>query len=360
MKDAQIKIIQLLPTLSYGDGVGNDTLAIDKIIKEMGYMTKIYAENIDPRIEKGLVEKVEHIPKLKKNDIIIYHLSTGTELNDKLAEYPCRRIVVYHNVTPAHFFKPYSMASEELCEKGRLGVVKLKDVADYCLAVSDYNKQELVEAGYRCKIDTLPILIPFEDYKKEPNRAVIKKYDDDWTNIVFIGRITPNKKQEDLIKTFYYYKKYINPKSRLFMVGSYNGLERYYDRLKKYVEELQLEDVYFTGHTKFDEILAYYKVADVFLCMSEHEGFCIPLVEAMYFQIPIVAYSYTGVKETLSYAGLRFEEKDCKVAAEMIHMLTQKKELRDQIIELQNQRLKDFEYGKVKEKFISYLKGFMK
>lgn len=359
MHGNKLRIVQLLPTLSYGDGIGNDALAIDAILKEMGHATKIYAENIDPRIKKRLAENVDNMPKLGKNDIIIYHLSTGTDLNERLADYEGRKIVIYHNVTPAHFFKEYSISAMQLCERGRAAIDSLKDVADYCLVVSAFNGQELIERGYKCKIDILPILIPFEDYEKTPNKAIVKKYSDDWINIVFVGRVTPNKKQEDVIRTFYFYKKHINPKSRLFLVGSYNGLERYYDRLKNYVKELQLEDVYFTGHIKFDEILAYYRIADAFLCMSEHEGFCIPLLEAMYFKIPIVAYTCPGVKETLAYAGLKQEEKDFKVAAEMIHMLMQKEEFRKSIVEEQNRRLNDFAYEKTREKFIGYLKGFM-
>lgn len=353
------RIIQLMPTLSYGDGVGNDALALDKILKEEGYSTKIYAENIDSRVKKGIAEKIGKMPKLNKKDVILYHLSTGTELNEKLKDYQGRKIVIYHNVTPAHFFRPYSNASVRLCEEGRKGIEYVKAAADYCLADSDYNKSELEECGYQCKIDTLPILIPFEDYEKQPDKEVINKYRDGWTNIVFVGRVAPNKKQEDIIKTFYYYKKYINAKSRLFLVGSYSGMERYYNRLNKYAEELELEDIYFTGHTRFEEILAYYRIADVFLCMSEHEGFCIPLVEAMYFKVPIVAYSYTGVKETLSYAGLRLEEKDCRAAAEMINLVVQNQKLRENVIAIQNKRLDDFAYEKVRKLFVDYLKGFL-
>lgn len=355
-----MRIVQLLPTLSYGDGVGNDTLAIDKIIKEMGYTTKIYAENIDSRISKNLVDKIEKMPKLDKQDIIIYHLSTGSVLNDKLKDYRGRKLIIYHNVTPPHFFKQYSRISYDLCKKGREGIQKLSQVAEYCWADSEYNKQELQENGYQCKIDVVPIVIPFEDYAKEADKAILKQYCDDWVNIVFVGRIVPNKKQEDIIKTFYYYKKYINPKSRLFLVGSYQGNEVYYERLRKYIEQLDLDDIYITGHIKFNEILSYYRLADVFLCMSEHEGFCIPLLEAMYFQIPIVAYSYTGVKDTLSYAGFQLENKDCKIAAEMVNRLIEDCELRKKIVVQQNERLKEFDYSKTKEKIVSNLKGFMK
>ena len=354
-----MRIIQLLPTLSYGDGVGNDTLVIDKIIKELGYDTMIYAENIDSRVDQKLVKRVDKMPQLHKEDILIYHLSTGTILNEKLKDYPCRKMVVYHNVTPAHYFKEYSHISAELCESGRKGIALLRDVADYCWADSEYNKHELLEAGYKCKIDVVPIIVPFDDYKKEPDATIVQKYQDNWTNIVFVGRIAPNKKQEDVIKTFYYYKKYINPKSRLFLVGSYGGMERYHSRLKKYIEELELEDVYMTGHIKFNEILAYYKVADVFLCMSEHEGFCIPLLEAMCFDVPVVAYSYTGVKETLGYSGLHLEQKNCIYAAEMINLLVTNAELRNKVIELQRKRLDDYAYETTKGKIVNNLKGFI-
>jgi len=355
-----MKIIQLLPTLSYGDGVGNDALAIDKIIKDMGYETKIYAENIDPKSKKELADKVSNIPLMEKTDIIIYHLSTGTKLNDQLKDYPCKKLIVYHNITPPHFFEKYSQSSFELCQKGREGVKKLHDAADYCWADSEYNKLDLLDNGYKCNIDVVPIVIPFEDYAKKPDSTIINKYNDNWVNIVFVGRIAPNKKQEDIIKTFYYYKKYINPKSRLFLVGSFHGMEVYYKRLWKYVDELALKDVHITGHIKFQQILSYYKLANIFLCMSEHEGFCIPLLEAMYFQIPIIAYACTGVKETLAHAGLKLDEKDCKVAAEMMHLIIEKKDLKEKIIKQQNLRLNDFKYEKIKEKIETCLKGFIK
>ena len=142
--------------------------------------------------------------------------------------------------------------------------------------------------GYTCPIDVLPILIPFDDYAKTPSQQVIDRYSDGYTNLIFTGRIAPNKRQEDVIRAFYDYKKFYNPKSRLILVGGHNGMERYYHRLKSYINALELEDVVFPGHIKFDEILAYYKIADVFLCQSEHEGFCVPLVEAMYFDVPVV------------------------------------------------------------------------
>lgn len=354
-----MKIVQLLPTLLYGDGVGNDTLAIDNVIRELGYTTKIYAENIDGRIKGNLAKKVSQMPKLSKNDIIIYHLAIGTELNNKLRDIPGRKIIKYHNITPAQFFEKYNRVSYNLCMNGLQQMQLMKDIPEYCWADSAYNKADLERAGYTCPIDVIPIAIPFEDYDKEPDWNIIKKYEDDWVNIVFVGRIVPNKKQEDIIKTFYYYKKYINHKSRLILVGSYNGMERYYERLCKYVDELKLEDVIFTGHIKFNQILAYYHSANVFLCMSEHEGFCIPLLEAMHFRVPIIAYAQTGVKETLGDAGVPLDTKDCRVAAEMIDMLMTRDDLREQVIRKQDMRVREFSYDNTRIKITESLKRFI-
>lgn len=352
----RMKIIQVLVTLAYGDGVGNDVLAIDRIIRECHYTTKIYAENIDPRIPSELVANINRLPDLKDEDIIIYHLSTGTDLNYRLRDLKGKKILVYHNVTPPGFFKEYSMSSYKLCVDGRKAMGLMKDVPDCCWADSGYNRQELMDAGYRCEIKTIPILIPFEDYGQPPDQTVINKYKDDHVNILFVGRIAPNKKQEDVIKTFYYYQKYINPRSRLFLAGSYNGMEKYYGKLTRYIDALQLENVYITGHVRFPEILSYYHVADVFLCMSEHEGFCIPLVEAMYFDIPIVAYGAAGVADTLGDAGLKMEVKDCREAAEMIDLLMQRDVLRDAILQGQQKRLREFSYESTRKKIIESIK----
>jgi len=354
-----MRVIQLLPTLSYGDAVGNDTIAIDSIIKELGYDTKIYAENIDHRIAKGLVKNVKRMPELQKHDVVIYHLSTGTVLNEQLSSFNCRKLIVYHNITPPHFFKGYSQVSEVLCSEGIKGVQRLREVAEYCWADSAYNRKELLNYGYKCNIDIIPIVIPFDNYAKRPKQLIINKYRDDYVNIVFVGRVVPNKKQEDIIKTFYYYKKYINFKSRLFLVGSYYGMEKYYEKLRMYVQELKLSDVHFTGQIKFNELLSYYHLADVFLCMSEHEGFCIPLIEAMYFGIPIIAYDDTGVRDTLNGAGFRLETKDCIIAAEMIDQVVSKKEIKKYLIDMQNKRLEEFSYELTKNKIISCLKKWI-
>ena len=232
-------------------------------------------------------------------------------------------------------------------------------MAEYALADSEYNRQKLIRMGYKCPIDVLPILLDFDDYKKVPNKKILQKYDDKWVNIIFTGRIVPNKKQEDIISSFFYYKKYMNPKSRLFLVGSANGMEVYEKQLKLYVEQLHLEDVHFTGHVGFDDILAYYKIADVFLCMSEHEGFCVPLVEAMLFDIPIIAYDSTAIRGTLNGSGFLLKEKNFQEIAGVINKVVSDCQLNEAILTNQRIRLNDFKQEIILKQFENFLKRFI-
>ena len=271
----------------------------------------------------------------------------------------CRKVMVYHNITPPQFFEEYSVKAAQLCQNGLEGASYLADKVDYCLAVSEYNKQDLIRMGYTCPIDVLPILIPFDDYAKTPSQQVIDRYSDGYTNLIFTGRIAPNKRQEDVIRAFYDYKKFYNPKSRLILVGGHNGMERYYHRLKSYINALELEDVVFPGHIKFDEILAYYKIADVFLCQSEHEGFCVPLVEAMYFDVPVVAYDSSAIAGTLGGGGFLLKDKNPVETAGVINRVVTDEALRTQIIKNQQARLADFDHKVIEAQFKMYLDTFI-
>ena len=354
-----MRVVQLLPTLSFGDAIGNDTIALKGVISEMGYDTDIYAENIDKRLPEGIAQKADKLRDLKKDDVLIYHKSTGTDLTFKIDNYKCRRIMVYHNVTPPEFFRPYNTAATQLTELGYKGVEYLRDKIDYVLAVSAYNRSELVKMGYTCPMDIRPILIKFDDYRQTPDEATIKKYSDGKKNLVFVGRIAPNKKQENVIRAFYCYKK-LNPESRLILVGSSTGMENYYERLVKYANALGIgDDVIFPGHIKFSEILAYYRLADAFVCMSEHEGFCVPLVEAMFFDVPVIAYDTSAISDTLGGSGVLLDNNDPVFAAAVIDRVLTDDKLRESIIEGQRRRLEDFSYERIRATFEKELTDFI-
>ena len=353
-----MKIVQIVPTLIFGDAVGNDVRALKKIISEKGYKTQIYAENIDSRLSKETALSISKFPRLSKEDVIIFHESIATDLNQWIQTQPCRKVMIYHNITPPEFFKPYSRESFAACARGYDEVGKLTESFDMILSDSAYNRQNLTDMGFRCPNHVLPILIPFDDYKKEPSRKILNEYGaPGWTNIIFVGRVVPNKCHEDVIAAFHEYQKYFNPKSRLFLVGSLMGT--YANRLKEYAARLGTQNVVFTGHCPFEEILAYYHLADIFLCQSEHEGFCVPLVEAMFFDVPIVAYDSSAIGETLGGGGFLLKEKEPFLTAGAMHRVLSDGALRQTIVQNQRERLADFEYEKVKALFWKYMDEFL-
>jgi len=354
-----MRIIQLLRNLSYGDAIGNDVLAIRDALTKMGYSNTIYAEYIDQRLPINTAYPINRLVSVNSDDVILYHLSTGTDLNYTFTELNCRKIVRYHNITPPHFFHGYDLEAEQSCRDGLAAAVAIADKVDYCLAVSEFNKHDLLKMGYKQKIDVLPILIPFADYAKSADLHTIKKYSDGWTNFLFTGRVAPNKKHEDIIQLFYYYKKYVNEQSRLFLVGGYAETDRYYQKLTKYITNLKLKDVIFPGHIKFSQILAYYKLADLYICMSEHEGFCVPLVEAMYFQKPILAYASTATPETLGGGGVLMQEKEPKLGALLAERILNDNDIYNEIMQNQQKRLKDFSYENVYSLLKKYITKFV-
>lgn len=355
-----MRIIQLVPDIYFGDAVGNDTLALKHLISESGYETEIYAERIDSRLPKGSAFFFDKLSRVNQDDIIISHVSTASPLNHWIKEQACKKVMIYHNITPPCFFKNYSSGHVAACGIGYDEVRNLRETFDMVLADSAYNRQNLIDMGYACPINVLPILIPFDDYKKAPSEQILSKYKGDgFTNIIFVGRIAPNKCQQDVIAAFYEYQRYYNKKSRLFIVGNPIGLESYDARLKKYVDELGVENVIFTGHIKFDEILAYYHLSDLFLCQSEHEGFCVPLVEAMFFNKPIVAYDSSAIGWTLGGSGFLMKEKNSLETAAAMNRILTDAGLKETIIANQRERLEDFQYDKVKALFWKYMDEFI-
>ena len=357
-----MRIVQVLTTLSFGDAVSNDAIAIMDLLNKNGYKVNSYAEHIDSRLSSiNGVKIINDLPKLNDDDIMIYHLSTGTDLNRKIKSMGGRKLLIYHNITPPKFYAKYSGLSARLCSKGRGEAEGLNSTFEACLPVSEYNMRDLREMGYTCPMAIRPILIPFDDYKKEPDPEVISKYTNDgYKNVVFVGRVAPNKKHEDLISLMSAYKQMYNDKVRLFLVGSATGTENYDKRLKDYVKLLGLENVIFTGQVSFKAILAYYKIADAFVCMSEHEGFCVPLIEAMCFDTPIIAAANAAVPDTLGGTGILVDNVDFKKSAFMLHEVLNDEELRKEMIEAQRKRLEDFSYEKVSALFMEQLQRFIR
>ncbi|MCI7350156.1 MAG: glycosyltransferase family 4 protein [Ruminococcus sp.] len=357
-KNGKPRVIQLVSCLNFGDAVGNEVVAFKKFLSENGYVTEIFTESMSNKLPADTAVNYRRMPVLDKDDIVIYHFASQCALYDVVKQLKCKVVLRYHNVTPPAFFDGYDENAVRACSNGLSQVAELREYIDCCLPVSEFNKQDLINMGYTCPMTVLPILIRFSDYEQTPDSKVIERYKDGRTNILFVGRMAPNKKVEDVITAFAVYKEKYDKTARLFLVGSYGEGDGYYRKLVKHISDLGVEDVIFPGHISFAGILAYYSVADVFLCMSEHEGFCVPLVEAMYFHVPIVAYSSSAIPSTLGGSGVLIEDKDFDKFADAINNIVEGKN-RIKLITSQDKRLEDFSQKNITAQLKSFVESIM-
>lgn len=326
------RVDQVLADMQVGDAISNHAFALQQKIHQLGWQGDIYAQHIDPR----LLSRVRSIKEYKPQDTVIHHFAIGSDVNQLIKG--CRgvrRVLIYHNITPAHFFAGYNLHSYTLCQDARKQLAQMKDSYELCLPVSEYNKQELEELGFS-NVHVLPLLYRFDGIWLPKKEATERK------TILFVGRIAPNKCQQDIIKAFYEYQKNCDASAQLLLVGSSTGMEKYERELRALVKSLGVKRVTFTGKISDEELAMCYRQADLLLSMSEHEGFCVPLLEAMRAGVPILAYASSAIPETLGGAGVLFYEKDYRLVAEMMHEILQNDVLRNGIIEKQYQRLEAF------------------
>lgn len=361
-----MRVIQLNSCLSYGDAITHHTFEIDRTLQSMGFETNIFSDIIDSNFHQydfNMPKNVGYDANYKKyihdkDCLLIFHYSFFCENIDMYKHTKNKKIFDYHNITPSEFFSGYDSFTENMCRMGRDELPHLCN-CEIALGDSEYNRRELVECGFEEeKTDVLPIFLPISRFDEVSlNEKLLEIFDDDFVNILFVGRIAPNKKIDDVIRVFYYYNKVINHKSRLFLVGPLY-LKKYNDELQNLISNLGLTgSIIFTDRVDISDLKTYYKLTDISICMSEHEGFCVPLLESIYFKNPIIAYNSTAVPYTLDKAGILVNEKRFEEIAEMINIIIDDKRLRESIIKKQTQRLDDFDRKNVEMKFREMIEG---
>ena len=353
---------QVLPTFSPRDAIGNEVLEIRKTLRRWGYVSDIYAENIHPSCV-GMAKGPTELMKINKQASLIYHYSIGSDLTYTLIGLPNKLCILYHNITPCQYFLGVNGFIADILRKGREELPSLSQRTSLALADSEFSRQELVELGFKSTA-VLPILLDFSRYRTSPSPEVLRKYADDRANILFVGRYAPSKCLEDVIKIFGYYQKCIETESRLFLVGSYHGTETYYRYLSDLASKFKISNVHFAadpsgGPCSTPELLAYYHIADVFLIMSEHEGFCVPLLESMHFDIPIIAYCAGAVPETLGKSGALVLKKEYEEIGELVNVLVEDENIRGRVIEKQSERLLKFDRAKIDQQFRELIDRFL-
>lgn len=302
------RVHQVLATLGYGDAIGHEVIGIQRVLRDAGYHSEIYVETADPRLEDMTIDYREMVGTVTPDDILIHHFSIGSRASRTAYALPGRMVLVYHNITPPEYFIGVHKDLVKLCFRGRRELTAYIDRSVLALGDSEYNREELEGLGFR-RTGVLPVVPGFAHLEGSDSR-VAAAFDDGFVNVMFVGRVIPNKKFEDVIRAFHAYRTRHNPRSRLLLVGSYSGFERYLAMLQGLIARLGTPDVHFLGHVSNEELSSLYGVADLFLCASEHEGFCVPLIEAFHKRVPVLAYASTAVPATMDGGGLLYENKD--------------------------------------------------
>ena len=283
-------------------------------------------------------------PASRAGDVTIFHFALPSPMTRAFASLSGARVLQYHNITPARFFAAYDVGLFRLAALGRRELATLVGHVDLALGDSEFNRLELEETGFT-RTGVLPIAVNTERITAAPRRPALEKIlGDGLVNVLFVGRIVPNKRIEDHIRLAEMYKRYIDNYYRFIFVGRYDGIPRYYAQIQALIAEFDMlpDRFWFTGAVPDADLAAYYRWADVYVSLSEHEGFCVPLVEAMAADVPVLAYSAGAVPETLGGAGVLFAPKDLEFAAEMVGTLVYDRPVRNRVIEGQRRRVLDF------------------
>lgn len=322
---------QVLATLGYGDAIGHEVLGIQGVLRDAGYQSDIFVETADRRLEDRTRDYRELVDRSHPDHLLLHHFSIGSKASRTAYAVPDRMALIYHNITPPEYFVGLHRTLARQCFRGRRELLAYRDRCDLAMGDSPFNREDLDRLGFP-RTAVLPVVPGFAHLDREPDDFVARQFDDEWTNILFVGRVIANKKIENLIRFFHAYHTGYNPRSRLIIVGVYSLFERYLAALNHLVEELRLEHVHFTGHVSDDELVAYYDIADLFLCASEHEGFCVPLVEAFYTGVPVLAYAATAVPSTMDGAGVLFHHPDPAHVASLMDAILSHAGLREEIV----------------------------
>src|SRR5690349_12993655 len=287
------------------------------------------------------------IGEVGPHDVLVHHFSIGSRASRTAYALPGRMALVYHNITPPEYFIGVHKDLVKLCFRGRRELTAYIDRCDIALGDSEYNRAELEALGFHTT-GVLPVVPDFAHLDLPPNTMTADRFDDGWTNVMFVGRVIPNKKFEDVIRAFHVYRTRHNPRSRLLLVGAYSGFERYLAMLTALVARLGTPDVHFFGHVSNEELTALYDVADLFLCASEHEGFCVPIMEAFYKRIPVLAYAATAVPATMDGGGVLYDTNDPLEIARLIDAVLDDSRIEEAVLQsqeaaLQRLRAKNFD-----------------
>jgi len=343
---------QLLPVLSYGDAIGGAVLRMRAMLRGLGFRSTIYADLIDRRLSREARPADELPGALAREDALLYHLSIGSPLARLVEASPARRVIVYHNLTPPEFYRGTSPRVVYWLERGERELQRLAPLADLVVGDSTYNLEAPLAAGAR-RHTVIPPPVDLGRLAPRPSAPALPPV------VLFVGRIAPNKRQEELIRVIAAARATTLPEARLVLAGSADDTGGYLAGLHALADRLGVAgSVDIPGRRLSDaELGAQYAQASVFACASDHEGFCIPLLEAMAFSVPVVAHAAGAVPETLGGAGVLVESRDPLVWAELVGRVVGDGRLRGELAAAGRRRLAAFSEEAISARLAEALRG---
>jgi len=337
-----MKIHQWVPAAHRGDAIGDSARMVRDLLRRMGHESDLFALTIDEDMRQEVRPFSD--PGATRGDVTIFHFALPSPMTEPFARLDGARVLQYHNITPAQFFAPYDPALFRLAALGRRELRTLAGQVDLALGDSAFNTSELSELGFE-RTGVMPIAVNLERLTAAPRRPALERIlADGLINILFVGRIAPNKRIEDHIRLAELYKRYVDSYYRFIFVGRTDGVPAYYAQVRALIDDFQMlpDRFWFTGAVPDEDLAAFYRWAVAYVSLSDHEGFCVPLVEAMAADVPIVAYSAGAVAETLGGAGLLFSPKDLEYAAELLGTVVYDRTVRGQVLAGQRRRVEAF------------------
>ena len=352
-------IHQLVHTLSYGDAISTEVLTLQAALRALGVESEIYALH-EHNLLKGRSRQASVLGECPEADLIL-HYSIGSPLNELFASWNRgHRILVYHNITPAEWYDGVNNRVAGEIRKGIADLPALCALSDRIWADSRFNAEEISRLGWSAQVLDLPIAP--ERWSRPRDERLFKKVSRErGAKLLHVGRLAPNKCLEDVIKSFYFLRRFVDTSATLRIVGIDADTELYSFSLRRLVRALGIDHcVHFTGGLSDEEVRALYEASTLYLCMSEHEGFCLPLIEAMHFGLPVVAFAAGAVGETVGGGGVLVREKRHAEIGVLLGELSTNLEARQRVIDKGRARVASFSFERFQARVRELLMGRQK
>jgi len=356
-----MKVAQLLHTLTPGDAISGEANLLKNIFDNLKIANVIYASAVNENYLTAGVARV--LPIADNPDFLFFHYSIGG-LFDHYKEAKSRvKVLIFHNLTPPSFFERYNLTLVSSLNEGLKTLKEAVEISDVIICDSKFNLTELQEkvgaSLSNKKIFVLGLAAPdtLLNAKNDFLTRIPRKFFSSKVRFLTVGRVAPNKNIEKVIEIFACYKHYVEGSSALAIVGTDTDCEIYRAELELAVNFFKVEDsVFFFGAVSDKVLKNLYKTASVYLCASLHEGFCVPLLEAFSFDLPVVAFRNGAIPETLGGAGICTQNDDTESVFKALYLLTNDVETRNMVISKQRSRLKEFSREKFQENFLEIWK----